>query len=246
MRVAVAGGTGTVGRHVMSELAAAGHTAVPLSRSAGVDLTDAGSVARALEGADAVIDVASTRTMSAKRSAAFFGATTRNLLDAESAQGVGHHIALSIIGAAAAPAGYYAGKKVQEELVTAAATGWTILRAAQFHEFAPQTAGQASFAGLVGAPKGRTQPIAAAEVAAELVRLAAAGPQGFAPDLAGPQEEWLPDMIRRYLVAVGRTARVIEVPLPGLLGTAMRDGRLLPGPGAALGVQTYGEWLAAL
>jgi len=230
----------------MSGLAAAGHTAISLSRSAGVDLTDPGSVTRALEGADAVIDVASTQTMSAKRSAAFFGTTTRNLLDAEAAQGVGHHLALSIIGAAAAPANYYAGKKVQEELVAASPRGWTILRAAQFHEFAPQTAAQASFAGFVGAPKGQTQPIAAAEVGAELVRLAEAGPQGLAPDLAGPQEEWLPDMIRRYLAAAGKRARVIEVPLPGALGAAMRDGRLLPRPGAKLGTQTYAEWLAAL
>jgi uncharacterized protein YbjT (DUF2867 family) len=245
MRIAVAGGTGTVGRHVMSELAAAGHTAVALSRSAGVDLMDPASVSRALAGADAVIDVASVKTLSAKRSAAFFGATTTNLLDAEAAQGVGHHVALSIIGAAAAPYNYYAGKKVQEELITPG-RNWSILRAAQFHEFAPQTAAQAAFAGFTMAPKGRTQPIAAAEVAAELVRIAAGGPQGFARDLAGPQEEWLPDMIRRYLGATGTTPRVIEFPLPGGLGKAMRQGVLLPGPGAQLGTQTFAEWIASL
>ncbi|GAA4155541.1 hypothetical protein GCM10022286_04620 [Gryllotalpicola daejeonensis] len=190
--------------------------------------------------------MASVQTLSAKSTVRFFGNVTRNLLAAEEQQGVGHHVALSIVGVPSAPFGYYAGKKVQEDLVSASRGGWTILRATQFHEFAAQTAARGRLGGLVAAPKGRTQPVAAAEVAEELVALALGSPRGFAGEIGGPEERELPELVRRYLGAVGDRSRVLAIPLPGGMGRAMRAGTLLPSAGAKLGVQTFEEWLATV
>jgi uncharacterized protein YbjT (DUF2867 family) len=244
MRIAVAGGTGRVGHHVVEIARRRDHDVVVLTRHHGVDLTAGAGVSRALEGVDAVIDVVSVDTLDAKASAAFFEATTRALLDAAAAASVGHHIALSIVGIDRAPHGYYAGKLAQERLIHDGPVPWTILRATQFHEFAAQIFASAKIGPLHVAPKMRTRPIAAAEVAARLVALAEAQPGGRVPDLAGPREESLVDMVRRYARAHGSRAWIPAVPLPGALGRAQRDGSLLPGPDADLGRQTFADWLA--
>ena len=246
MRIAVAGGTGVVGRHVVRVLAAGGHKAVVLARSAGIDLMDRAAVTAALEGCEAVVDVASVAALSAAKSTAFFRATTQNLLAAGEAQGVRHHVALSIVGAAKAPYGYYAGKKAQEDLVSAARVGWTILRATQFHEFAAQTAHRSTVMGVALVPAMRSRTVAAADVADELVRLALGAPRGFSGELAGPEEHRMSELVRRYLKAAGERRRVLEVPLPGGFGKALRDGTVLPGPGAKYGTRTFEEWLATL
>jgi len=240
----VAGGTGAVGRHVVVAARAAGHDTVVLSRSTGVDLLTGEGLSGRLAGVDTVIDVTSGGGLSTKGAVSFFAATTRRLLEAERAAGVAHHVALSIIGATRAPSGHYAGKTVQEKLVTASGETWTILRTTQFHEFARQTASRAAVAGVVVAPAMRSQPIAAVEVAAELLSLAEGSPAGVAPDLAGPGEEDMADLVRRYLAATGRRGRVLRVPLPGVMGRAMRDGTLLPSPGTRLASTTFDEWLA--
>ncbi|MGD8165701.1 SDR family oxidoreductase [Herbiconiux sp. P16] len=249
MRVAVAGGTGAVGRHVVEVLGASGHDAIVLTRSSGHDLaaTDAQpALTTALAGCAAVIDVSSVATTSAAASSAFFGAVTRNLLAAERAAGVPHHVGLSIVGAVEAPSAYYAGKKVQEELLSASSGGWSILRATQFHEFAAQMAEQGRMGPLQVVPTMRSQPIAAAEVAEVLVEVALGEPRGLDRELGGPHEENMADMVRRYLAATGRKRPVLQVPLPGAWGHALRDGTLLTAPGARLGTQTFADWLAAL
>ena len=139
-RIAVAGATGAVGALVVSALHEAGATPVELSRSSGVDLTQGQGLAAALEGCDAVVDVAAVNTKSARVSVDFFTTVTRNLLAAEREAGVGHHVALSIVGVGIATSGYYAGKVAQEALVTSSDGGWSLLRATQFHEFAAQVA----------------------------------------------------------------------------------------------------------
>lgn len=246
MRIAVAGGTGTVGRHVVDIVRARGHEPVVLTRSAGVDLVTGDGLAGALAGVDAVIDVSSTQTLSDAESREFFGAVTRNLLDAEAAAGVAHHVALSIVGVDLAPYGYYAGKLLQEQLVEAGPVPWTILRATQFHEFASQVLGRMRFGPFVVVPGMRSQPVAAREVAERLVALATAGPAGRVPDLAGPRVERLADMVRHYAKAAGERASIIQVPVPGAYGRAMRDGTLLPRAGADRGVQTFDEWVATV
>jgi uncharacterized protein YbjT (DUF2867 family) len=246
MKIAVAGGTGAVGRHVVDRLRGAGHEPVVLTRSAGHDLRSGVGLAEALAGVGAVIDVASVDTQSASTSREFFGTATRNLLAAEAAAGVGHHVALSIVGTDRAPEGYYAGKLLQEQLVEAGPVPWTILRATQFFEFAGQILGKTTFGPIALVPTMRSQPIAADEVAARLVELAADAPAGRARDLAGPREERMADLARRWLAASGRKTRVLEFPLPGGFGRAMRAGALLPVPGSAdLGTRSFDEWLAA-
>jgi uncharacterized protein YbjT (DUF2867 family) len=244
MRIAVAGGTGTVGRHVVDVVHETGHEPVVLTRSTGVDLVTGVGLADALAGVDVVIDVSSTLTMSAAASRAFFGSVTRNLLAAEAAAGVAHHVALSIVGSDAAPYGYYAGKVLQEQLIEDGPVPWTILRATQFHEFASQLHSRMRLGPIVVAPAMQSQPVAAREVAERLVALAVAEPAGRVTDLAGPRVERMADMVRRWATATGRRGRVVEVPLPGAYGRAMRDGTLIAQPGSDLGVQTFDEWVA--
>jgi uncharacterized protein YbjT (DUF2867 family) len=243
MRIAVAGGTGTVGRHVVDVATAQGHEAVALSRSTGIDLVSGAGLDSALAGVDVVIDVSGTATASGAEAIQFFGAVTSNLLEAESRAAVGHHVALSIIGAAQTNAAYYAGKKVQEDLVEAGTVPWTILRAAQFHEFVRQIIPQGKIGPLQLVPTMVSQPIAASEVAAVLVEVALAPAQGLAQDLAGPRVERMADLVRRYLRATGVSRPVVQVPLPGAWGRSLRDGSLLGGPTARLGTQTFDEWL---
>ena len=245
MRIAVAGGTGTVGRHVVDVARERGHEVVVLARSMGIDLVTGAGLDTALQGVDAVIDVTSTSTQSAAESERFFGTVTRNLLAAEQSAGVGHHLALGIVGSLDAPFGYYAGKKVQEELVTSGPVPFTILRATQFHEFAQQLHSGYTFGPVILVPKMVSQPVAAREVAERLVELTAA-PAGRVEDLAGPRVEQMTDMVRAYGTAVGKRGVLVTVPLPGGFGKAMRDGTTLAGPSADLGGQTFDEWIATL
>ena len=246
MRIAVAGGTGTVGRHVVDVVRERGHEPVVLTRSTGVDLVTGEGLADALADVDVVIDVASVQTLSGAASRAFFGQATRTLLAAETAAGVRHHVAVSIVGVDDAPYAYYAGKVLQEQLVEAGAVPWTILRATQFHEFAAQLFGRMELGPVVVVPAMQSQPVAAREVAERLVALAVAAPAGRVADLAGPRVERMSDLVRRWAAATGRRGRVVEVPLPGAYGRAMRDGTLLARPGSDLGVQTFEEWLATV
>lgn len=243
MRVAVAGGTGLVGRYVVEELAAAGHEPVVLARSRGVDLVTGAGLDAAMKGVQAVIDVSNLTTTSAKKSIAFFDVVSRHLLDAGARAGVGHHVALSIVGIDRVGMGYYQGKLRQEEVVRGGPTPWTVLRATQFHEFAQQILDRVP-GPLAIMPRMRTQPVAAREVAQHLVQLALAPPQGMAPDLAGPRVEQLVDMARRLLRARHQHRLLLPVRLPGATGAAMTgDGQLPTGPGSR-GRQTFDEWLA--
>lgn len=245
MKIAVAGGTGTVGRLVVERVRAAGHEPVVLSRAAGVDLRDRAATDRALVGVEALIDAASVGTTRAATSTEFFRATSGTLLAAARAAGVAHAVLLSIVGIDRNPNGYYAGKVVQEELFERGTVPWTILRATQFHEFAGQVASQARLGPLQLAPRARVQPVDAAEVATRLVALAVAGPQGRAADLAGPREERLERMIRAWVRRDGSRTPVIPVGLPGAQMRGMRAGLNLPTAGATLAGPTFDDWLAA-
>ena len=245
MKIVVAGGTGLIGRMVVEAAEEQGHQVVVLARSRGTDLvtgTGTGLTER-LTGADALIDVVNTTTTSARKSTDFFTTTTRNLLAAAESAGVRHHLTLSIVGVDRAPVGYYAGKRAQEQVVEAAATPWTILRATQFHEFVPQVYGLLRIGPLHLAPKMRLQPVAAREVAARLVALAVAEPARAILELGGPREEDLPALIRSFARSVGAKGWLPAVAIPGAFGRAQRDGTVLPGPGAERGTQTFEGWL---
>ncbi|MGY1744269.1 SDR family oxidoreductase [Blastococcus sp. SYSU D00695] len=244
MRTAVVGGTGVVGRYVVQELAAAGHEPVVLSRGAGVDVGTGRGLAGALDGVDAVIDVGNVTTLRRAVSEEFFGTATRNLLAEEERAGVGHHVVLSIVGIDRVDLGYYAGKRRQEELALAGPVPATVLRATQFHEFAGQVLGRVR--GPVAlVPRQRIRPVAARDVAAELVSLAAGPARGMATEIAGPEEHDLPDLARRVLRADGSRRAVVGVRLPGAAGRALATGGLLPRGDVVVGPETFGEWLAA-
>lgn len=245
MKIVVAGATGTLGREVVEAVRTAGHTPVPISRETGVDLISGSGLAEVLSGASAVIDASATSSTKTRAAVDFFSAVTRNLLAAEHAAEVPHHVAISIIGAAAVNANYYAGKATQEQILTSETRPcWSLLRTTQFHEFVHQLlrAGRVGPFQLV--PTMRSQPIAAAEVATELVDIATGEPQGRVPDLAGPRPERFADLIRSYLATERQHRRVIELPLPGAWGRSMRDGTLLPEPGTRTGRQTFDQWLS--
>ncbi|MGK3949461.1 SDR family oxidoreductase [Microbacterium sp. K2] len=244
MRIAVAGGTGAVGRHVVEAARGAGHDAVVLSRSAAADVITGAGLDAALQGADAVIDVTNTTTLSAAKAVKFFETATRNLLDAESRAGVAHHVALSIVGIDAIDASYYAGKLAQERAVAAGAVPFTIARAAQFHEFAGQLlSGMSGPVAVV--PKLLMRPVAAREVGAHLVRVAAGGAVGRASDLVGPRDEVLVDLARRQLAFDGVRRRVLGVRLPGAYWRGLASGSLRGGADAVQGEVTFDEWLGS-
>lgn len=242
MKIAIAGATGTVGQYVVSTARARGHLVVPLSRTTGVDLLTGGEVRGALDGVDTVVDVTNRTTLSAARSRRFFETVTRNLLAAEADAGVGHHVALSIVGIDAIDASYYAGKLAQERVVATGSVPWTIARAGQFHEFAGQL-----LAGMSGPlaimPRALTRPVAARDVARHLVDLAEGPPRGRATDLVGPRDEILADLARRQLAHDGIRRRVVEVRLPGAYGRGLASGSLRGGRDRAETTTTFEEWL---
>ncbi|GLI26331.1 nucleoside-diphosphate sugar epimerase [Agromyces rhizosphaerae] len=245
MRIAVAGGTGTIGSEVVAAIRARGDEAVVLSRSNGVDVRTGEGLVSALEGVDALVDAANVSTLSAKGSTEFFTTSTRTMLAAEREAGVGHHVLLSIVGVDRAPYGYYAGKLAQERAVEAGDVPWTILRATQAHEFAGQMFDALSIGPLHLAPVARTQPVAASEVGRRLAELAAGAPSGHVRDLAGPREERLDEMTRAYARAHGARGPVLSVKLPGRQFAAMRAGEALPREGADLTRLGFDEWLAS-
>lgn len=246
MRIAVAGGTGTVGRRTADAARAAGHDVVVLSRGTGVDIVTGAGLDAAIEGVDAVIDTANVATLSAAEATRFFEAATGNLVRAAERSGVAHVVLLSIVGIDRIPHDYYAGKLAQEAVVQSASVPWTILRATQFHEFAGQLFERAKLGPLHVAPRARVQPIAAREVGEHLAALAAGPAQARAADLAGPREERLDEMVKAYARRVGHRGWVPSVSLPGAQMKGMRSGLALPAPGAILGAETFGEWLETL
>jgi uncharacterized protein YbjT (DUF2867 family) len=242
MRVAVAGGTGLVGRCVVEALAVAGHEPVVLARSLGMDLTTGTGLDDALAGAAAVIDVSNVTTSKMAKSVAFFTAATEHLLAAGDRAGVRRHVALSIVGVDRVDFGYYEGKRRQEDLVLAAPVSSSVLRATQFHEFAGQILAR-SRGPLAVVPRMRVQPIAVLEVADALVALGTGQDVGLAPELAGPEEHELVDLARRLLRARGRRRLVIPFRMPGPGGRAMAEGGLLPTAPGPRGTQTFAQWL---
>ncbi|MCX6398157.1 MAG: NAD(P)H-binding protein [Propionibacteriales bacterium] len=243
MKIAVAGGTGVVGAVTVTRLKMAGHEPVVLSRGTGTDLVSGTGLAEKLDGVDAIIDVTSTATTSARAATDFFTTTTGNLLSAGAAAGVRHHLLLSIVGIDVTPFGYYIGKVAQEQLVSGSSVPWTIVRAPQFHEFAEQLVSRGSFAGMTVVPGMLSAPMSAREVAAVLVDLAEGPPQGYAAEIGGPQPEKMTSMVRRLLRHQGSRRLVLPLRVPGKAGAAMRGGALVPKDPGVVGFQTFDAWL---
>ena len=244
MKIAIAGGTGVAGTPTVEAVRNAGHEAVVLSRSQGVDLVSRKGLDVALTGVDVVIDTANVTTLKADTAIEFFTAATGNLLTAAADAGVGHIVLLSIVGIDRMPHDYYAGKIAQEKIVEASPVPWTIQRATQFHEFAGQMFARAKAGPLHIAPRARTQPIAAHDVGVRLAALAAGDPQGRTADIAGPREEALDAMIKAWARANGHRGWIPSVNIPTAQMKGMREGLALPEAGALFADETFDEWLA--
>jgi uncharacterized protein YbjT (DUF2867 family) len=246
MRIAVIGGTGLVGVHTVTALRRAGHDAVVVARSRGVDAATGEGLDDALAGVEAVIDVTNMQAADAEETRNAFAAVTGNVLAAEERAGVGHHVLLSIAGLDRIEGNaHYAGKRVQEELVAAGAVPATILRATQFHEFAEMVVSWTRDGDTATVPPLLVQPVAAADVGDVLAEIAAGPPQGRARDLAGPEPQDLVDMARRTLAARGESIRLIPSWRDGPYGVEAAGEVLLPGPEARLAPTTFDAWLSA-
>lgn len=244
MRVAVAGGTGLVGRLVVAELRTAGHEPVVLARSAGVDLTSGNGLAERLAGCEAVIDVTNVLTTRRAAAVAFFTTVAGNLVAAAREAGAGHVIALSIVGIDRVGLGYYQAKLAQERVVAASGVPYTILRATQFFEFpVPLLAHRFPIAAM---PRMLSQPVAAADVAKTLVELIDTPPTGGTVQIAGPEQMRMLDVARRIERARGSRRPVLAIPLPGKVGREMAGGGLLPHGDYRTGTTTFAEYLATV
>jgi uncharacterized protein YbjT (DUF2867 family) len=247
MRIAVAGGTGLVGRAVVARLKELDHQPVILSRRHGIDLTStsADDLAALLDDVHAVVDVTNTPSADPESARRFFGAVTHRLITAGRQAGVQRHVLLSILGIDRVSGNaHYAGKRLQEELVIEHAPDAVIIRAAPFHEFAAMVVGWTRRAGTAIVPPLLLQPVDVTDVAKELVDAATIEPSPGRIDLAGPRPEDLVDMARRTLRARGEDLDLVPS-WQGPLGPDMAGEVLLPGPDARLGSKTFDEWLAS-
>jgi uncharacterized protein YbjT (DUF2867 family) len=244
MRIAVAGGTGMVGKYVVEAITGAGHDAVVLSRSRGVDLrTDAG-LTHALDGVKVIIDAANPDSITGAKATAFFTDVTTRLQSVGSAQGVSRLVTLSIVGIDRVPGyGYYRAKLAQEAAATAGPVPVTIVRATQFHEFPAQILGRARFGPLAAMPVMRVQPVAARAVGQCLMEAAVEPPEDQMIEVAGPQPEDLVTMARRLVRTLDRRIAVLPIVVPGRGGRAMRGGQLLATPTTTLVGPTFADWL---
>ncbi|GLY48962.1 nucleoside-diphosphate sugar epimerase [Lentzea sp. NBRC 102530] len=207
-----------------------------------MDVITGAGLRAALAGVDAVIDTTNLTTMSARRSREFFEAATRTLLKAGEEAGVGHHIALSIVGIDELDALYYAGKLAQERAVAAGKVPYSIARTGQFHEFAEQLL-SATRGPVALVPKMLLRPVSAREVGGHLVDVAETGPVGRATDFVGPEDERLADLIRRMLTHDGSRRRAVELRLPGLYGRGLASGALRGTSARREGKVTFDDWL---
>jgi len=248
-RVAVAGATGRVGRHVVDVLEARGHDAVPISRSQGVDVITGEGLDEALVGVHALVDAATGPSPEQDAATAFFTTAARNLQTAGTKSGVQRIVVVSIIGTDRFPVGYGAAKLAHEEVSLAGPVPARVLRAAQFHEFVQQMVDWGRNGEVSYVPKMRTQLVAARVVAEKLADMATDAesevPCGI-PEIAGPREERLGEAASLLVARRGDPIRIESVSDPSdPMSELYESGALLPGRDATLAGPTFGEWLAS-
>ena len=245
MRIAVAGGTGTVGRYVVQAAEQSGHHVVVLSRRAGIDLQNGEGLAAALEGIEVVVDATNAGTTNQAKATAFFCEVSRRLQTVATAQGVTRLVTLSIVGADRVPGfGYYQAKLAHEAAALEGPLPATIVRATQFHEFPAQIFGRTRMGPVAMVPRMRVQPIAARTVGEVLLEVAAGLPGQEMVEVAGPEPADLVDLARSVVARRGQRIAVLPVRVPGRAGKAMRSGALLPTPGVRLAGPGFADWLA--
>lgn len=247
MKVVVIGGTGLVGSQVVQLLNEHGHSAVAAAPSTGVNTITGEGVAEALEGAEVVVDVSNSPTFERESAITFFKTSTGNLLAAEKAAGVKHHVALSVVGTdeMASASGYFRAKQVQEELVAKGDVPYSIVHATQFFEFIKGIVDSATDGGTVRLAPVYFQPIASADVAKAVGRTAVGTPVDGITEIAGPQRFRLDELATETLVAQQDPRTVVGDPDARYWGALLDELTLVPDDGAALFDTKLQDWQAA-
>ncbi len=246
MKIVVIGGTGLIGSKTVAILRRAGHEVVAASPKTGIDSITGKGVKAALAGAQVVVDLANSSSFEDKAVLEFFETSERNLLPAEAAAAVGHHVALSIVGTDRAPdIGYFRAKVAQEKLIKASGIPYPIIRSTQFMEFLGGIAAGGADGKVVRISPGPFQPIAADDVAAIVAEVALGAPRNGIVEIAGPERAPFSDFVARYLKATGDPRQVVRDPAARYFGGLVEEHTLVPLGEARLGRIGLDEWLRA-
>jgi uncharacterized protein YbjT (DUF2867 family) len=246
MKIVVIGGSGLIGKKLVMILRQQGHEVLAASPSTGVNTITGEGLAEALEGTEVVVDVANAPLWEDKAVLEFFETSGRNLLAAEAAAGVRHHVALSVVGTDRLLAsGYFRAKMAQENLIEAGKIPYTIVRATQFFEFVGAIAQSATDGQTVRLPPALMQPIVSDDVAAGLADVAVAEPLNGTVELAGPEPIRMDELVRQFLSANGDSRQVITDDQARYYGISVNDQSLTPGANPRLGPTRFEDWLSA-
>jgi uncharacterized protein YbjT (DUF2867 family) len=246
MKIVVIGGTGLIGSKLVAKLRDHGHEAVAASLDTGVNTLTGEGLAKALSDADVVVDVSNSPSFEATAVMNFFTRSTLNLLAAEAAEGIRHHVALSVVGTERLPeSGYFRAKIAQEELIKGGSIPYSIVHATQFFEFTKSIADAATSGNTVRLPPSLFQPMAADDVASAVGRVAVAQPLNGVLEVAGPQQFRLDELIRERLAAKGDAREVITDPEAPYYGAVLQERTLLPRPDATLATTRFEDWITA-
>jgi uncharacterized protein YbjT (DUF2867 family) len=245
MKIVIIGGTGLIGTKLVRLLRTRGHEVIPASPSVGINSITGEGLSEALNGAQAVVDVTNAPSWEDTAVLEFFETSTRNLLDTEQKTGVGHHVALSIVGCDELPAsGYLRAKVAQEKLIEASPIPYTIVRATQFFEFVGSIADSATVGETVHLPTVLFQPILSDDVAATLAEIASAKPLNGTVELAGPDALPFDEVVRQYLNAHHDRRTVLPDEQARYFGTPLEKQSLVPaGKNPLLGSVHFADWL---
>lgn len=245
MKIVVIGGTGLIGSKVVTKLRDAGFEAVAASPNSGVNTITGEGVAEVLKGASVVVDVSNSPSFEDAAVLAFFETSTRNLLAAEAAEGVRHHVALSVVGTERlAGSGYMRAKIAQEKLVEESSIPYSIVHATQFFEFMKGIADGATDGGTVRLASVLIQPMAAEDVATAVAKVAAGPPLNGIVEIAGPEQFRLDEIVRRYLGARDDPRSVIADPFARYAGALLEERTLVPAGNATIGETRFEDWLS--
>jgi uncharacterized protein YbjT (DUF2867 family) len=244
MKIVVIGGTGRIGSRLVERLKALGHEVAPAAPDTGVNTLTGEGLAEALAGADVVVDVANSPSLDGEAALSFFETAGRNLLAAEEAAGVGHHVALSIVGADRLPtSGYLRAKVAQEALIKASKIPFSIVRSTQFFPFIDGIIQDGSVGGQIRLSPALMQPIDLADVVAALADFATGAPANRTIEIGGPEAIPMTRIAEAYLSAKGDPRPVLADPDAPYFGARLDQRSLTPGPDARLGATTLADWL---